>query len=281
MNDNEVNEMLEEVASQNENSTEIADIDTIIEEFHKEIPENSKSILVKESTSRFSSAVWYDKIQEQDIMVAGIGGIGSYIVFLLSRMSPKSLFIYDDDTVELANMSGQLFGLNDMGVAKVTAISNTVANYSDFYRVFAIQDKYTEESTAIDIMICGFDNMEARKVYFNKWYNHILAKPENERNNCLYLDGRLSAEYFQIFAIQGNDERAIKDYMEKWLFSDEEADTTICSYKQTSFCANMIASCMVNIFVNFIANMCNPIIPRDVPYYTSYDASTMYFKTES
>ena len=33
MNDNEVNEMLEEVASQNENSTEIADIDTIIEEF--------------------------------------------------------------------------------------------------------------------------------------------------------------------------------------------------------------------------------------------------------
>ena len=281
MNDNEVNEMLEEVASQNENSTEIADIDTIIEEFHKEIPENSKSILVKESTSRFSSAVWYDKIQEQDIMVAGIGGIGSYIVFLLSRMSPKSLFIYDDDIVELANMSGQLFGLNDMGIAKVTAISNVVANYSDFYRVFAIQDKYTEESTAIDIMICGFDNMEARKVYFNKWYNHILAKPENERNNCLYIDGRLAAEYFQIFAIQGNDERAIKDYMEKWLFSDAEADATICSYKQTSFCANMIASCMVNIFVNFIANMCNPIVPRDVPYYTSYDASTMYFKTEA
>ena len=281
MNDNEVNEMLEEVASQNENSTEIADIDTIIEEFHKEIPENSKSILVKESTSRFSSAVWYDKIQEQDIMVAGIGGIGSYIVFLLSRMSPKSLFIYDDDTVELANMSGQLFGLSDMGIAKVTAISNAVVNYSDFYRVFAIQDKYTEESTAIDIMICGFDNMEARKVYFNKWYNHILAKPENERNNCLYIDGRLAAEYFQIFAIQGNDERAIKDYMEKWLFSDVEADATICSYKQTSFCANMIASCMVNIFVNFIANMCNPIVPRDVPYYTSYDASTMYFKTEA
>ena len=78
MNDNEVNEMLEEVASQNENSTEIADIDTIIEEFHKEITENSKSILVKESTSRFSSAVWYDKIQEQDIMVAGIGGIGRF-----------------------------------------------------------------------------------------------------------------------------------------------------------------------------------------------------------
>ncbi len=281
MDDNEVNEMLEEVASQNENSTEIADIDTIIEEFHKEIPENSKSILVKESTSRFSSAVWYDKIQEQDIMVAGIGGIGGYVVFLLSRMSPKSLFIYDNDIVELANMSGQLFGLNDMGIAKVIAISNTVANYSDFYRVFAIQDKYTEESTAIDIMICGFDNMEARKVYFNKWYNHILAKPENERNNCLYIDGRLAAEYFQIFAIQGNDERAIKDYMEKWLFSDVEADATICSYKQTSFCANMIASCMVNIFVNFIANMCNPIVPRDVPYYTSYDASTMYFKTEA
>ena len=82
-----------------------------------------------------------------------------------------------------------------------------------------------------------------------------------------------------MLSIQGNDERAIKEYEEKWLFSDAEAEETICSYKQTTFMANMIASVMVNVFVNFVANMCNPIIDRDVPFFISYNAETMFTKT--
>ena len=44
--------------------------------------------------------------------------------------------------------------------------------------------------------------------------------------------------------------------------------------------ANMIASVIVNLFVNFVANECSPIIDRDVPFMTSYAADTMYFKVE-
>lgn len=42
------------------------------------IPENSKSLLVDEATSRFSSAIWYEAIQKQVIMLAGCGGIGRF-----------------------------------------------------------------------------------------------------------------------------------------------------------------------------------------------------------
>ena len=73
----------------------------------------------------------------------------------------------------------------------------------------------------------------------------------------------------------------MKEYEEKWLFSDEEAEETVCSYKQTSHCACMIASMMVNLFTNFIANLCEPLVERDVPFLTYYDAPTMYLKTES
>jgi hypothetical protein len=45
--------------------------------------------------------------------------------------------------------------------------------------------------------------------------------------------------------------------------------------------ANMIASVMVNLFVNFVANQCDPLVPRDLPFYTSYSAETMYYKTEA
>ena len=260
---------------------EQAILDQAVEEAHQEIPANSETLLVDEATSRFSSAIWYEKIQEKTIVLAGVGGIGSYVGFLLARMKPASMFIYDDDIVEAVNMSGQLYGQDDIKVAKVTALANMVRNYANYNSVFAIAEKFTSECEPTDIMICGFDNMEARRVFFIKWTEHVYSRPKEERKNCLFIDGRLAAEEFQILCIRGDDEFNIHRYNKEFLFSDAEADETVCSYKQTTFCANMIASYMVNLFVNFCANQCNPIIDRDLPFLTTYNAETIYFKTEA
>lgn len=244
------------------------------------IPPNSGSLLVDEATSRFSGAIWYSAIQSKTITLAGVGGIGSYVGFLLARLKPAGLYLYDPDIVEQANMSGQLYGSQDLGQAKVSSLHRMLQVYANYYNSVAYQERFTDESEATDIMICGFDNMEARKLFFDKWFEHVGNKPEGDRSKCLFIDGRLAAEEFQVFAIQGNDERAIVEYKNRWLFSDAVADETICSYKQTTFMANMIASVMVNLFVNFVANECNPIIDRDVPFMTQYSADTMYFKVE-
>lgn len=244
------------------------------------IPPNSGSLLVDEATSRFSGAIWYSAIQSKTITLAGVGGIGSYVGFLLARLKPARLYLYDPDIVEQANMSGQLYGSGDLGQAKVSSLHRMLQVYANYYNSVAYQERFTAESEATDIMICGFDNMEARSLFFDKWLEHVGNKPEGERSKCLFIDGRLAAEEFQVFAIQGNDERAIVEYKNRWLFSDAAADETICSYKQTTFMANMIASVMVNLFVNFVANECNPIIDRDVPFMTQYSADTMYFKVE-
>lgn len=244
------------------------------------IPPNSGSLLVDEATSRFSGAIWYSAIQSKIITLAGVGGIGSYVGFLLARLKPAALYLYDPDIVEQANMSGQLYGSGDLGQAKVSSLHRMLQIYANYYYSVAYQERFTAESEATDIMICGFDNMEARKLFFDKWFEHVGNKPEGERSKCLFIDGRLAAEEFQVFAIQGNDTRAMREYRSKWLFNDAVADETICSYKQTTFMANMIASVMVNLFVNFVANECNPIIDRDVPFMTQYSADTMYFKVE-
>lgn len=244
------------------------------------IPPNSGSLLVDEATSRFSGAVWYSAIQSKTITLAGAGGIGSYVGFLLARLKPAGLYLYDPDIVEQANMSGQLYGSHNLGQGKVYALHNMMQQYANYYSAVAYQERFTAENEATDIMICGFDNMEARKLFFDAWKNRLMAKPGEERGRMLFIDGRLAAEEFQVFAIQGNDERAIVEYENRWLFSDAAADETICSYKQTTFMANMIASVMVNLFVNFVANECNPIIDRDVPFMTQYSADTMYFKVE-
>ena len=130
-------------------------------------------------------------------------------------------------------------------------------------------------------MICGFDNMSSRRTFYEKWKRHVNEKRSaEEKANCLFIDGRLAAEEFQVFCIQGTNVVHMQKFEANWLFSDEEAEATLCSYKQTSFCANMIASVMVNLFVNFVANKCEPLIDRALPFFTYYDATQMIFREE-
>ena len=243
------------------------------------IPYNSPTLLLNDATSRFSGTEWYNEIQKQRIIVAGIGGIGSNCVYQLARMNPAVLCMYDDDLVEQANMSGQLYCKGDIGKAKVDAMADMIENYTTMRNVYAIKDKFTQNSEAGDIMICGFDSMNARRVFFTAWNNHVMNKPEEERKKCLYLDGRLSIDTLQVFCITGDNDWAMAEYADKYLFSDAQAEETQCSLKQTTYLACMIGSMIVNLFTNWTANLLNPIIPYDLPFFTEYDAQNMIFKT--
>lgn len=252
-------------------------LNQVLESEYNEIPVNSPTLLVDETTSRFTDAIWYDKIKEQSITIAGVGGIGSHVAFLVSRLKPASITLYDPDDVETVNMSGQLYGNSDVGYSKVSRICMFMKQYSSYFSIVAHQARFVSTSLSGKILICGFDNMSARKAAFEAWKANLSAH-SNIKEQFLFIDGRLAAEELQVLSIQGNDERAIKEYEERWLFDDSEAEETVCSYKQTSFMADMIASIIVNVLVNFVANLCKPIIDRDVPFFISYDASTMFTK---
>jgi molybdopterin/thiamine biosynthesis adenylyltransferase len=255
----------------------LALLESVMEEQHKEIPENNKSYIISDATSRFSGALWYEEIQKQNVILAGVGGIGSWLALLLARMNVDNIMLYDPDIVEEVNMAGQLYSAGSIGNAKVTSIINTIQNYARYYKTSAIRDNYTSNSNQGPIMICGFDNMAARKVFFRRWLSYVNSVTEKDK--CLFIDGRLNAEEFQVLAITGDNTTAIKEYSEKWLFDDSEVEEAVCSYKQTTFMSNMIASVMANIFVNHVANMCKPVFPRDVPFFTAYSADTMYTNT--
>jgi molybdopterin/thiamine biosynthesis adenylyltransferase len=274
----EENELL--VAATERAHEENTSTENIIEDNHVEIPINSETYNIDETTSRFSSATWFEAVQQKTIILAGLGGIGSFVAFLLSRMKPKSLFLYDNDIVESSNLSGQLYRMQDINEQKVDAINYFIRNYSNYNSAFSVPEKFSIFTEAADIMICGFDNMEARQTFFKVWENHVSRKEDTDRKNCLLIDGRLAAEEFQILCITGDDTYNIKRYKTEFLFNDSEADQTICSYKQTSFCASMIGSMMVNLFVNFIVNNLNPNVPRYLPFYTSYNAETLYITAE-
>lgn len=246
------------------------------------IPTNSKTLLVHEETSRFSGATWFNEIQKADIILAGLGGIGSWVALMLSRLNVKSVIMYDDDKVETGNLSGQLYGVTKIGKYKADAVAEEMMDFSKFYNYVCYRYKYTNtDGRTAPIMICGFDNMAARKTFYHAWKSMMLKHIDAYRKSCLFIDGRLAAEEFQIFCIKGDDTASMLKYEKDWLFDDSEAEATQCSYKQTSFCASMIASFIANIFVNFIANKCNPLFERDVPFLTRYNAETLFLTTEA
>ena len=243
-----------------------------------EIPQNSPTLLLKEANSRFSGTEWFAAIQNTDIIIGGMGGISSNLAFQVARMHPRTLIFYDDDTVEEANMSGQLFSNENIGEFKVDAINNMIRQYTLTTNAWGIPEKFTESTAPGPIMMCGFDNMQARKIFFESWCRYIGVV--EDKANCLFLDGRLSIDTLQIFAIRGDDDYNIGRYAREFLFSDDEAEETVCSMKQTTYLACMIASLMTNLFTNFVANTLDPVIPYDLPFFTEYEAQNMLFKTE-
>jgi hypothetical protein len=245
------------------------------------LPENSPTLTINDAVSRFSGAEWFDEVHSQRIILAGLGGIGSWTAFLLARLVPANLTMYDDDRVEVSNMSGQMYGYNNIGEYKSAAMSSIIQNNTSITSLYSRTTRFAEYCDPGPIMICGFDNMDARKTYFEVWSRYVNSIAGTYRKECLYIDGRLSIDTLQVFCIRGDDEYNMKRYKEEFLFDSSEADGTICSLKQTSYLASMIGSIITNLFVNFTANLTEPVIPYDMPFFTEYDARNVIFKTEN
>ena len=245
------------------------------------IPPISESVNTAESTIRFSGASWFEAAKGVSATIAGVGGIGSWTSLLLSRISQTiRITLYDDDNVEVVNLAGQMFSSNQVGLRKVYAAQEVIRYFSGSYCNAAPYRIASTTSIYDNIVICGFDNMEARKILYRLWKARAKSFPVAEQGAFLFIDGRMNAEEFQIFSIIGDDDYNMKRYEEEFLFSDAEVAPAVCSYKQTTYCASMIASFMINSLVNFLSNQNLENMPRQVPFYINYDAQLMHLKLE-
>ena len=232
--------------------------------------------LEREELARISSAPWFDDMQKVELSIIGLGGIGSYVSFAVSRLGVKSLNIFDGDVIEKVNMTGQLFSIKDIGTTKSETMGKFISNYSNMavnqYDMFLF-----DEYPMSNIVICGVDSMDVRKKAFNQWFKENIDNSGQLNPGCLFIDGRLAAESLQVFTIQNKEDA--ETYKNMHLFDDSEADEVICSYKQTTYSAMMIGSIITNILVNFIFNTSKGKKFRSLPFLTTYECSIMKFET--
>lgn len=189
-------------------------------------------------TDRFKDAPWFKGSKEEIILVGGIGGIGSNAMYCLSKTIPAKYYIFDFDNVEEINVGTQFFKKNQVGLAKVSAVRQTISEFSDTY----IQVFKNKVEKALPISISAFDNMEARRTLFKAW--------KSLENREIFIDGRLRASLYEVYTVTKENE----DLYEATLFSDDEVADDPCTFKQTAYFAMLIGARITQVLVNYLTN---------------------------
>lgn len=131
-----------------------------------------------------------DALSQAKVLVIGAGGLGCEILKNLALTGIKGIHVIDMDTVDVSNLNRQfLFRASDVGKAKAeTAARFIKSRISDpklhitphFCR---IQDKPVSFYQEFTVVICGLDNVEARR-----WINALLVGlVDLELNNLIPL----------------------------------------------------------------------------------------------
>jgi len=227
------------------------------------------------SLDRIKDAIWFKTAEKQSPLIVGQGGIGSWLSLSVSRTGCKIMRIVDYDLIESHNLTGQFFKESQIGLTKVQAVVENLYDFGNRYiTVDSINFRYSPELLR-PITFGALDNMKTRRYLFKTWFE----KHEYDKN-ALFIDGRLTAEQFQIFSMTGDDITRCNDYKENHLFDDSEVEEERCTFKQTTHMAMMIAGLMTGIYTNHLTNMTVDGSLCDIPYFTEFMIPMCMFKRE-
>lgn len=216
------------------------------------------------SRDRFKEAPWYNP--DQAVAIGGLGSIGSWLTLFMGRLVNK-IYVYDFDTIEEHNLSGQLYGKDDIGNYKQDATKNVASIYNPNTNIIK-RGKFEEGSGVTKVSFACFDSMKARRDMFESW------RKIDDRE--LFIDGRLTAEELWVYAVTPDTE---EKYDNEYLLSDDEIDELPCSFKSTTHISAMLASYMTTVFTNHSHNKIIEDV-REMPFEITYRAA-MFMQTNN
>ena len=98
------------------------------------------------------------------IMVIGAGGIGSFLIPLLSKVGTGryGITVYDPDTVEEKNLTYQNFRKTEIGENKALCMEKRYTVEGLPYKVLSGQ-----QLEGYDLVVCCADNLDVRRTMYN------------------------------------------------------------------------------------------------------------------
>ena len=140
-------------------------------------------------------------LSQKKVCVLGLGGLGGYIVEMLSRIGVGSLTLVDGDVFDETNLNRQLFSsMNNLGSSKALEAEKRVTGNNPLTKVIPVYE-FVDSSNAMkiianhDVIVDALDSIDLRK---------YIAKVCTELNLPL-VHGAIAGWYGQVATIYPND----------------------------------------------------------------------------
>lgn len=123
-----------------------------------------------ERTIRLIGSEKFSKLQNTSILLAGVGGVGSYVAEALVRSGIGQIIIVDKDIIEISNLNRQLHALQStIGKPKVEVMKNRLLDINPGLKVVALKEEVSQgfltklsEMYNFDYIIDAIDDVSAK-----------------------------------------------------------------------------------------------------------------------
>tara|TARA_R100000781_G_scaffold114698_1_gene86220 strand:+ start:165 stop:749 length:585 start_codon:yes stop_codon:yes gene_type:complete len=103
---------------------------------------------------------------KRNVMIIGVGGIGSYLAPLLKRVGTYSMFLADPDIVEEKNLLYQNFDKVNVGEKKV----DSLFMHGHVRSEYRIRTDACLRKDKMDLIICCADNLDIRRLLYRQGF---------------------------------------------------------------------------------------------------------------
>ncbi len=120
-------------------------------------------------TERLIGADGLKKLQDANIIIFGLGGVGSYVAEALARSGVGKITVVDKDTVDITNINRQLYALHStVGKDKTAVAKERILDINPYCQVTPITKMYLPENSEefslfqYDYIVDAIDNVTAK-----------------------------------------------------------------------------------------------------------------------
>jgi len=190
--------------------------------------------------------------QLNEVSVVGLGGIGSFLIQGLAMMGWHKVIGYDGDVIEDHNLSTTAYPVDETGNAKRDSAQGLFQRYAEDWQEFIPMENFGINDKVTSKMIVCTDDMESRKMVFNKWKetaHEYWAHPEWSRS--FFIDLRMGATSVEMVTCTPAH---VEVYDKHWV-PTHTIPAAPCSMKHTVFATNHIVSLGLAQVYNIVAQL--------------------------
>ena len=195
---------------------------------------------------RNATLINQDRINNQPVVIIGVGAIGSHLAEMLAKLGVLRLTLIDFDEIDTVNLGVQGFYEAEVGHAKVEAVEKRLLAINSEVQVESRCAYYAPEfvPSGSAVFSC-VDSMKVRR---------RILRHFRENDWPVLFDGRMAAESLRVFCIERKPE-SIAEY-QNTLFPSHEAWRESCTARATIYCASMAAAILCALYKRWAMNQC-------------------------